>query len=146
MKQFGEIGITHVFSPAFSIDSNEENIKAAYHANQYEINWYYDPILKGSYPEYVVKQLEQKGWLPEWTQDELDVIKEMAPKNDFIGLNYYQPKRVAKNDIQNENQERTRENSTGAPGNASFDGVFRTVMLKDKVYTNGDGRLLQMHS
>ena len=135
MKQFGEIGITHVFSPAFSIDSNEENIKAAYHANQYEINWYYDPILKGSYPEYVVKQLEQKGWLPEWTQDELDVIKEMAPKNDFIGLNYYQPKRVAKNDIQNESQERTRENSTGAPGNASFDGVFRTVMLKDKVYT-----------
>ncbi|WP_017208753.1 GH1 family beta-glucosidase [Clostridium beijerinckii] len=135
MKQFGEIGITHVFSPAFSIDSNEGNIKAAYHANQYEINWYYDPILKGSYPEYVVKQLEQKGWLPEWTQDELDIIKEMAPKNDFIGLNYYQPKRVAKNDIQNENQERTRENSTGAPGNASFDGVFRTVMLKDKVYT-----------
>jgi 6-phospho-beta-glucosidase len=135
MKQFGEIGITHVFSPAFSVDDNEENIKATYHANQYEINWYYDPILKGSYPEYVVEQLKENGWTPDWTEDELNIIKETAQKNDFIGLNYYQPKRVMKNDIKDVNKEITREESTGAPGNASFDGVFKTVMMNDKVYT-----------
>lgn len=137
MRQFGEIGITHVFSPAFSIDDAEENIKATYHANKHDINWYYDPVLKGNYPEYVVKQLEKNGWTPDWTEAELSVIKEAAPKNDFIGLNYYQPKRVAKNDIQNEKSERSRENSTGAPGNASFDGVYKTVMMEDKTYTKG---------
>lgn len=31
--------------------------------------------------------------------------------------------------------EKSRENSTGAPGNPSFDGVFKTVMKDDKVYT-----------
>lgn len=59
MRQFGEIGITHVFSPAFSVDDKEENIEATYHANQHGINWFYDPVLKGHYPEYVVKQLNK---------------------------------------------------------------------------------------
>ena len=135
MKQFGEIGITHVFSPSFSINDNEENIKATEHANQYGINWFYDPVLKGNYPEYVVKQLEKNGWTPNWTEEELSIIKEAAQKNDFIGLNYYQPQRVMKNDVLDESQERTRAASTGAPGNPSFDGVYKTVVMDDKVYT-----------
>ncbi|MDD3223378.1 MAG: glycoside hydrolase family 1 protein [Clostridium sp.] len=136
LKQFGEIGITHVFSPAFSVDDKEENVFAAYHANQYEISWYYDPILKGTYPEYVVKQLKEQGITPDWTDEELAVIKSAAPKNDFIGLNYYQPKRVIKNNVETEGSSSpTRENVTGAPGSASFDGVYRTVKMQDKKYT-----------
>lgn len=135
LRQFGEIGITHVFSPAFSIDDDEENKMAAYHANQHGTNWYYDPVLKGHYPEYVVKQLEKNNWTPDWTKEELDIIKLAAPKNDFIGLNYYQPQRVMKNPDLNPKGESSRENSTGAPGNASFDGVYKTVMMDDKKYT-----------
>lgn len=135
MRQFGEIGITHVFGPAFSIDDKEENIKATYHANQYGINWFYDPPLKGEYPEYVVKQLAENGWTPDWTEEELKIIKEAASKNDFIGLNYYQPQRVMKNDVAVIDTEKSREACTGAPGNPSFDGVFKTVMMDDKVYT-----------
>lgn len=134
MRQFGEIGITHVFSPAFSIDDKEENIEATYHANQHGINWFYDPVLKGHYPEYVVKQLNEMEWTPDWTEEELGILREAAIHNDFIGLNYYQPQRVMKNDS-NGDVERSRENSTGAPGNPSFDGVFKTVMMDDKVYT-----------
>ncbi|URZ04926.1 glycoside hydrolase family 1 protein [Clostridium felsineum] len=135
LNQYGEIGITHVFSPAFSVDDKEENKKAAYHANQYEITWYYDPILKGKYPEYVIKNIEKNGFLPDWTDEELNILKEAAPLNDFIGLNYYQPQRVIKNYDTGEKVERTRENSTGAPGNASFDGFYKTVKMDDKVYT-----------
>lgn len=135
MRQFGEIGITHVFSPAFSIDENEENIKVTEHANQYSTNWFYDPILKGDYPEYVVNQLNENGWTPNWTEEELKIIKEVAHKNDFIGLNYYQPQRIMKNDVLEDGIERTREASTGAPGNPSFDGVYKTVMMDDKTYT-----------
>ena len=135
MRQFGEIGITHVFSPAFSVDDKEENIKATEHANQYGINWFYDPVLKGEYPEYVVKQLSENNWTPDWTEEELSIIKKSAEKNDFIGLNYYQPQRVMKNDVKDKGTERTRESSTGAPGNPSFDGVYKTVAMDDKVYT-----------
>lgn len=134
LRQFGEIGITHVFSPAFSVDNNEENIKATEHANIYSTHWYYDPVLKGEYPKYVLEQIEAQGYLPDWNQEELELIKNAAPKNDFIGLNYYQPQRVMKNDI-TESIEITRENSTGSPGNPSFDGVYKTVMMDDKKYT-----------
>ncbi|SMC27567.1 6-phospho-beta-glucosidase [Clostridium acidisoli DSM 12555] len=132
LRQFGEIGITHVFSPAFPVDNKEENVFAAYHANQYEIAWYYDPVLKGTYPEYVVKQLKEQGIVPDWTDEELAVIKSAAPKNDFIGLNYYQPRRVIKNNDVGESSKQTRD---GAPGSASFDGVYRTVTMPDKNYT-----------
>ena len=134
LKQYGEIGITHVFSPAFSVDENPENIEATMHAREVDTHWYYDPILKGEYPEYVVKHIEKLGFTPDWTEEELAVIKRAADKNDFIGLNYYQPQRVMKNDV-SEEVERTRENSTGAPGNPSFDGVYKTVMMDDKKYT-----------
>ncbi len=135
LRQFGEIGITHVFSPAFSADDREENQWAAEHANEYEMKWYFDPVLKGEYPSYVLEQIEEKGWTPDWSAVELNEIKEAAPFNDFIGLNYYQPKRVIKNDQSNKNVERNRENSTGAAGSPSFDGVYKTVRMEDKTYT-----------
>lgn len=135
LKQYGEIGITHVFSPAFSVDDNEENLKAANHANAMDMYWYYDPILKGEYPEYVVKHIEEKlGVKIEWTEEELEIIKSSANKNDFIGLNYYQPQRVMKN-YTSEEIERNRENSTGAPGHPSLDKVYRSVKMDDKKYT-----------
>ncbi len=135
LKQFGEIGITHVFSPAFSIDDDDDNKFAAYHANQHGTGWYYDPVLKGRYPEYVVNQLDENGWTPDWTEEELEIIELAADKNDFIGLNYYQPMRVMKNAEIVKRRENSREKSTGAPGNVSFDGIFKSVQMDDKRYT-----------
>lgn len=135
LKQYGEIGITHVFSPAYSIDDCESNIQAAEHADNFETFWYYDPILKGEYPEYMVKVLDEKGWLPNWNDEELEIIKLACDKNDFIGLNYYQPQRVARNYEELSATEYDRESSTGRPGNANFDGYYKTVMMDDKTYT-----------
>ena len=134
LKQYGEIGITHVFSPAFSVDDKEENILAAKHANELELNWYYDPILKGEYPKYIVDNLSKNGITIDWTDEELGIIKNAADKNDFIGLNYYQPQRVMRNNL-DDSVEISRENSTGAPGNPSFDGFYKTVKMEDKKYT-----------
>ncbi|PKG22878.1 GH1 family beta-glucosidase [Niallia nealsonii] len=135
LNQYGEIGITHVFLPAYSVDEKQENIVAARHANEYETFWYYDPILKGQYPSYVVEQLEQKGWTPTWTEEELDTLKRNAGNNDFIGLNYYQPIRVEKNHQTALSVEHSRESSTLSPGNPSFDGFYKTVKMEDKTYT-----------
>ena len=135
LKQYGEIGITHVFLPAYSVDDTEENSRAAEHANAYETHWYYDPILKGEYPPYVVKHLEEKGWTPDWTGEELDTLKRNADHNDFIGLNYYQPIRVEKNHEAVSSIEHSRETSTLVPGSPSFDGFYRTVKMDDKTYT-----------
>ena len=134
LRQYGEIGITHVFYPAYSIDSTNDNLFAATHANAYCTHWYYDPVLLGEYPQYVVQQLAKNAWTPDWTDAELELLRTAAPKNDFVGLNYYQPQRVMKNQGGTE-ASHSRESATGAPGNASFDGVYRTVAMADKVYT-----------
>jgi len=134
LKQYGEIGITHVFSPAFSVDDNLVNIDAANHANNMETYWYYDPILKGEYPEYMVNILKERKVLPDWTQEELELLKETADMNDFIGLNYYQPQRVARN-IRKDINSNSRGNSTGAAGGVYFDGYFKSVVMDDKRYT-----------
>jgi len=140
LNQFGEIGLSHVFGPAFSVDNHPNNLFAQEHANAFGIDWYYDPILKGEYPKYVIESLEKMNILPEWTEEELDIIRKASSSNDFIGLNYYQPSRVEKiiNKDELENIEISRENSTGSPGNPSFDGVFRTVKMNDKKYTKWD--------
>lgn len=135
LKQYGEIGITHVFLPAYSVNDREENLRAAQHANEFETFWYYDPILKGEYPRYVLDVLEEKGWTPEWTEEELDTLRRNAGLNDFIGLNYYQPIRVEKNHETAAVIEHSRETSTLAPGSPSFDGYYRTVKMADKTYT-----------
>ncbi|WP_042010587.1 GH1 family beta-glucosidase [Aeromonas fluvialis] len=138
MSQYGEIGISHVFSPAFGVDDSEESHKAAYHANAYATHLYFDPILKGEYPAYVMDALKDNEIHPEQTEEELAIIKQASTMNDFMGLNYYQPSRVEliKGDV--EKRENKRENCTGAPGNPSFDGVFRTVKMNDKRYTKWD--------
>lgn len=135
LNQFGEIGLSNVFSPAFPVRDTPEDTEAAIHANAYNTHWFYDPILKGSYPEYVVEQLRERGELPQWSQEELDVIESAAPMNDFMGLNYYQPMRVERIRGKAERGESTRENSTGSPGNPSFDGFYKTVKMNDKRYT-----------
>ncbi|MDH2999571.1 aryl-phospho-beta-D-glucosidase [Chelonobacter oris] len=138
LKQFGEIGITHVFNPAFAVDNHEDNLFAARHANEFDTYWYYDPVLKGHYPEYVLQQLQKSGLTPDWDPQELADLQAAAPQNDFIGLNYYQPMRVEKLHEVQQPIEHSRETSTLAPGKASFDNVYRTVKMADKIYTKWD--------
>ena len=138
LNQFGEIGLSNVFSPAFPVTASEDDMLAAIHANAHETHWYYDPILLGKYPEYVVENLKKQGNLPEWTEDELKTIEAAAPLNDFMGLNYYQPMRVEKIKGNAEDREITRENSTGSPGNPNFDRYYKTVKMDDKRYTKWD--------
>ena len=138
LDQFGEIGLSHVFSPAFGVEDSPASQFAAEHANQFQMYWFYDPILLGKYPDYVVKQLEQEGNLPDWTDFELKTLAQAAPLNDFMGLNYYQPMRVEKIDGSMEARELSLENVTGSPGNPSYDNVYRTVKMQDKKYTKWD--------
>lgn len=77
-----------------------------------------------------------------WTVEELEIIKQNAEENDFIGLNYYQPIRVERYDMDIKSEEHSRENSTLAPGNPSFDGFIEQLKWMIKHIQNGDGKYL----
>ncbi len=80
LEQYGEIGITHVFLPAYSVDDKKENILAATHANEYETFWYYDPILKGEYPSYVSTAIKRKRMDPKLDERRARYIKKKCRK------------------------------------------------------------------
>lgn len=134
LNQYGEIGITHVFNPAYAVDDSDENKMAENYANNMETYWFYDPILKGKYTEFVLDILNKNGNMFEITEEEKQILLEAAPKNDFIGLNYYQPMRVALNKS-NEKLDSAMKSSTGAAGNVSYDGYYKTVICDNLEYT-----------
>ena len=51
-----------------------------------------DPAVKGSFPKNLVELLEKDGVLWQATKEELAIIQ--ANTVDFLGVNYYHPKRV----------------------------------------------------
>lgn len=130
----GEIGITHVFNPAFPADDRESSKKAAEHANLYDTQLFYDPILKGSYPEKIRKELNTSGNDFYASPEDMDILAKAAPLNDFIGLNYYQPMRVIENES-GKGRETSRESSTGGAGTISYDGFYQTVQIPSHSYT-----------
>lgn len=134
LKEYGEIGITHVFSPAYAIDDNKENILATEHVNLTDTYLFYDPILKGTYPPEMLAILKEENYMFNYSESEQNLMMKAALLNDFIGINYYAPQRIkAVSEIKL--GERSRAASTGEAGGVSYDGKAQTVKMTDKNYT-----------
>lgn len=82
----GEIGITLNMNPVYPASSRTEDIEAAKLFNEYHNKWFADPILKGKYPEDLLKVYEGKVTIPDTTQEDLDIIHQPI---DFLGINNY---------------------------------------------------------
>lgn len=132
-KYDGKIGITHVLSPVYPGDQSASALAAKKWVELDNFYWYYDPILKGSYPEELYEYANTNFDFSVSDAD-LAILAEAAPLNNFIGINYYQPSRVVENESAAE-RVGGRENSTGGAGGVSFDGKTRSVVNDDCTYT-----------
>ncbi|GBU10730.1 cryptic 6-phospho-beta-glucosidase [Erysipelotrichaceae bacterium] len=92
LGQNGKIGIVLNLTPTYARSSNRADIQAAEIADVFFNKAFLDPAVKGVFPDELVKILAKHNVLPEYTADELAVIKENTV--DFLGVNYYQPRRV----------------------------------------------------
>ena len=88
----GEIGIILNLTPAYPRSNSEEDIYASKVADAMFNNSFLDPAVKGEFPEVLVNLLKEDGVLWEATEEEMKLIKESTI--DFLGVNYYQPRRV----------------------------------------------------
>lgn len=86
------ISIVLNLTPAYPRSDSEEDLKAAYVAELFQTRSFLDPSVLGEYPKDLVAIIREYQLLPEYTDEELTIIKENTV--DFLGVNYYQPLRV----------------------------------------------------
>ncbi|MEY8370257.1 glycoside hydrolase family 1 protein [Aerococcaceae bacterium 50-4] len=91
----GEIGIILNLTPSYPRNENDsEDVKAARLADAFFNRSFLDPAIKGKFPEDLVELLTELDYLPDYTDEELAIIRENTI--DLLGINYYQPRRIKK--------------------------------------------------
>lgn len=88
----GEIGVVLNLTPTYTQSTNEEDLLAAEYADLFCNRSFLDPILKGNFPEKLVNALRDHNLMPEFEEEELRIIHDATI--DFLGVNYYVPRRV----------------------------------------------------
>ncbi|MGL5615111.1 MAG: glycoside hydrolase family 1 protein [Sarcina sp.] len=94
----GEIGIIVNLTPSYPRSNSEEDLKAANVADLFFNRLFLDPAVKGEFPEELINILKNDEVLWESTEEELQLIKRATV--DFLGVNYYQPRRVKAKEIE----------------------------------------------
>lgn len=87
-----KIAIILNLTPAYARSTDKEDQEAAEIAALFQAKSFLDPSVKGEYPKKLVAILKENQLLPDYTDEELKIIKENTV--DFLGVNYYQPLRV----------------------------------------------------
>lgn len=79
-------------TPAYPKSQSAEDVAAARIAELFQTKSFLDPSVLGVYPAELVEIIAKHGLTPDYTSEELTIIKENTV--DFLGVNYYQPMRI----------------------------------------------------
>lgn len=89
----GQIGIILNLTPSYPRDiNNPEDVKAANTADLFFNRSFLDPSILGEYPEELAQIIKENNIIPEIHEQDLEVIKNNTV--DYLGVNYYQPRRI----------------------------------------------------
>ncbi|QNO14644.1 glycoside hydrolase family 1 protein [Alkalicella caledoniensis] len=88
----GKIGIVVNLTPSYPRSDSNEDKKAGDIADLFFNRLFLDPAVKGKFPAEIVDLLLKDDVLWSCTQEELLIIEKNTV--DFLGVNYYQPRRV----------------------------------------------------
>lgn len=95
LGQDGQIGIILNLTPSYPRNPEDpEDVLAARLADGFFNRSFLDPAVKGTFPADIVAILRDLDFLPDYTAEELEIIK--ANTIDLLGINYYQPRRIKK--------------------------------------------------
>lgn len=92
LNQGGKIGIIINLSPCYPRSESKEDLKAAHTADLFCNKGFLDPSLNGEFTKELVEIIKKHKLMPEVIEEDLQSIKENTV--NFLGINYYQPRRV----------------------------------------------------
>ncbi|PJI07176.1 MULTISPECIES: glycoside hydrolase family 1 protein [Clostridium] len=93
-KDGGKIGTILNLTPSYARSEEKEDVKAANFADMFYNRMFLDTAVKGKFPLELVEMLKNDNVIWESSDDEIDIIKNNTV--DFLGINYYQPRRIKK--------------------------------------------------
>ena len=83
----GKIGHVCAMQTIYPASPKPEDIQASMSAKDFLQNCFLDMSVYGRYPQYYIHYLQEKGWLPEQSEADKELLQSEHP--DFIGVNYY---------------------------------------------------------
>ncbi len=92
VKRFRELGTEGQIGYAPNVEWNEpystsqKDIDACRRAGGWFIEWFFDPVFIGTYPDFMVDWLEKKGVSVQIEEGDMEMISQPI---DFLGINYY---------------------------------------------------------
>lgn len=92
LDQSGEIGVILNLSPSYPRSDSKEDVQAAHIADLLFNRSFLDPSVLGEYPTDLVELLAEHDLLPETFEGDAALIRDNVV--DFLGVNYYQPRRA----------------------------------------------------
>ncbi|MHC1684429.1 MAG: glycoside hydrolase family 1 protein [Clostridiaceae bacterium] len=92
LKIGGEIGIVLNLTPSCPRSQNPADLKAANMADLFFNKSFLDPVVHGEFPKELIQIFKENNLTPEFYEEELEIIKNNTI--DFLGVNYYQPRRI----------------------------------------------------
>ena len=91
-KDNGQIGIILNLTPSYPRSNDEKDKVAAKFADDIFNNAFLNPAIKGEFPKSLVEILIKDEVIWNSTEEEMNIIKNNTI--DFLGVNYYQPRRI----------------------------------------------------
>lgn len=89
----GKIGIILNLTPSYPRDiNNKDDVKAANIADLLFNRSFLDPSILGEYPRELIDIIKENDLLPEVKEGDLETVKNNTV--DYLGVNYYQPRRI----------------------------------------------------
>ncbi|WP_217588260.1 GH1 family beta-glucosidase [Lentibacillus saliphilus] len=82
----GEIGIAPNSTWKEPFSTEQEDKDACQREIGFIIDWFFEPLFKGQYPDYLVEWYKQKGATVHIAEGDMKLIQEPI---DFVGINYY---------------------------------------------------------
>ncbi|WP_381415218.1 glycoside hydrolase family 1 protein [Spiroplasma endosymbiont of Anurida maritima] len=87
-----QIGIILNLTPTYPASDSKEDIEASKFCDAIFNKFWLDSTIKGTFPKLLVDELTKYNLLPEYTKEDLALIKEN--KITIVGVNYYAPSRA----------------------------------------------------
>ncbi|MCT8137152.1 beta-glucosidase [Anaerobacillus sp. CMMVII] len=86
LKIDGQIGYAPNVEWNEPYSNKQEDIDACTRAGAWFIEWFFDPVFKGSYPQFMVEWFGKKGVQLRIEDGDMEIIHQPI---DFLGINYY---------------------------------------------------------